>query len=335
MAKETGRDVALAGPARGKRLDVVDCHVHVLPWSVLTAGARALLEKGRGGAGLARLREISHEPGLLLERMDGAGISQVGIIGYVSPDVMGYPREINEWVAGYVAAAPERLFGYGSVHPRFTDDAAADMDHVLGDLGLAAIKIHPSHQLHAPNAYLDGLDALRVVYEKAAERGVPVAIHTGTSTFPGARNRFAEPLLVEDVAVDFPDLTLLLCHGGRPLWMDQAFFLVRRFPRVHLDVSGIPPRSLLERYFPRLEEIADKVLYGSDWAGPGVPPLEELAEAARALLLPEGALRAVLAGNARQLFGLPTPAARGGAAGPAADGPAGGVPGRSGGSGGG
>jgi predicted TIM-barrel fold metal-dependent hydrolase len=286
------------------RAEVIDCHVHVLPWAVLSPGARALLEKGRGSEGLSRLREIAHEPGLLLEMMDGAGISHVGLIGYVSPDVMGYPREINEWIARYVAAAPDRLFGYGSVHPRFTDDPAADMDHVLGDLRLAAIKVHPSHQLYAPNAYLDGLSALRTVYEKASEYGIPVAVHTGTSTFPKARNRLADPLLVEDVAVDFPDLRLVLAHGGRPFWTEQAFFLVRRFPHVFLDVSGIPPRNLLTRYFPRLEAIADKVLYGSDWAGPGVPDLRELADECRALPIEGSKLGAILAGNARRVFRL-------------------------------
>ncbi|HEY7530357.1 MAG TPA: amidohydrolase family protein [Gemmatimonadota bacterium] len=292
-----------AQPAAG-RAEVIDCHVHVLPWAVLSAGAKALLEKGRGSEGLARLREIAHEPRLLVEMMDAAGISHVGLIGYVSPDVMGYPREINEWIAGYVAQAPDRLFGYGSVHPRFTADAAADMDHVLGELGLAAIKVHPSHQLYAPNAYLEGLRALATVYEKASEYGVPVAVHTGTSTFPQARNRLADPLLVEDVAIDFPDLRIVLAHGGRPFWTEQAFFLVRRFEHVHLDISGIPPRNLLSRYFPRLEAIADKVLYGSDWAGPGVPDFRQLADECRALPIERGRLGAILAENARRLFGL-------------------------------
>lgn len=52
--------------------------------------------------------------------------------------------------------------------------------------------------------------------------------------------------------------------------MDTAFFLVRRHPNVYLDISGIPPRTLLT-YFPRLEEIAHKTLFGTDWPGPGVP----------------------------------------------------------------
>ena len=83
----------------------------------------------------------------------------------------------------------------------------------------------------------------------AETAGVPVTIHTGTSVFPGARSRFGDPMDVDDVAIDFPRLTILLAHGGRPLWMEAAFFLVRRHPNVHLEVSGIPPSKLLE-YFP-------------------------------------------------------------------------------------
>jgi predicted TIM-barrel fold metal-dependent hydrolase len=285
-------------------LDVIDIHVHVIPWEVMTVGAKALLQKGRNAESLARLREISEEPRLLIDLMDAAGVSRVGLVAYVSPDVMGYPPEINDWIARYVSAAPGRLFGHGSVHPRFSDDPAADMDHVLGTLGLAAIKIHPSHQLFAPNAYRDGLDGLRRIYEKAVEYGAPVVIHTGTSTFPKARTVLADPLLVEDVAIDFPELTLILAHGGRPFWTEQSFFLVRRFPNVYLDVSGIPPQHLLTRYFPRLEAIADKVLYGSDWAGPGVPHFGELAQACRNLPLPDDKLRAILSGNARRVFRL-------------------------------
>jgi predicted TIM-barrel fold metal-dependent hydrolase len=296
--------VADGEPLPTGQLEVVDCHIHVLPWDVLSSGAKETLEKGRGAEGLSRLRTLSQEPQMLVEMMDEAGVAVAGIVGYVSPDVMGYPREINDWIATYVSAAPDRLFGYGSVHPRFSQDPAADMDHVLGDLGLRAVKIHPSHQLYAPNAYLQGLDGLRTVYEKASDYGVPVAIHTGTSTFPKARNRFAEPLLIEDVAIDFPELVLLLCHGGRPLWTEQAFFLVRRFPTVYMDISGIPPQHLLSRYFPRLEAIADKTLYGSDWAGPGVPHFGELAAAARELPVEKRRLAAILARNSRKLFRL-------------------------------
>ena len=74
-----------------------------------------------------------------------------------------------------------------------------------------------------------------------------------------------------------------MAHGGRPLWMDTAFFLLRRHPNVFLDISGIPPKMLL-KYFPRLEEIAHKTLFGTDWPGPGVREIKK--QSGRFLALP-------------------------------------------------
>jgi len=68
--------------------------------------------------------------------------------------------------------------------------------------------------------------------------------------------------------------------------MQTAFFLVRRHPNVHLDISGIPPKTLLT-YFPRLEEIAQKTLFGTDWPGPGVPDIKKNLDEFRALPLTE------------------------------------------------
>jgi len=164
-----------------------------------------------------------------------------------------------------------------------------------------ALKIHPPHMGVAPNAYLHGLEALREIYEEAERLKLPVMIHTGTSIFPGARSRLGEAMAVDDVAVDFPNLTIIIAHGGRPLWMEQAFFLVRRFPRVYMDVSSIPPKAIL-RYFPRLEEISGKVLYGSDWPSPGVRSMGTNAAEFQKLDLSQEAFRRILFENAASLF---------------------------------
>ena len=70
-------------------------------------------------------------------------------------------------------------------------------------------------------------------------------IHTGTSVFPGARSRLGDPMLSDDVAVDFPKLKIILAHCGRPLWYDEAIFLARRHPNVHLDLSGKDARLIV------------------------------------------------------------------------------------------
>lgn len=89
----------------------------------------------------------------------------------------------------------------------------------------------------------------------------------------------------------------MLAHGGRPLWMHTAFFLVRRHANVFLDISGIPPKSLL-KYFPRLEEIAHKTLFGTDWPGPGVPEIKKNLDDFRALSLHEETQQQILSRTA-------------------------------------
>src|SRR5260370_21059092 len=97
-------------------------------------------------------------------------------------------------------------------------------------------------------------------------------VHTGTSIFPGARSKYGNPMELDDIAIDFPDLRIVMAHGGRPLYMEEAFFILRRHRQVWLDLSGIPPPPLLE-YFPRLAHVADRALWGTDRPRPGAKGL--------------------------------------------------------------
>jgi predicted TIM-barrel fold metal-dependent hydrolase len=277
---------------------ITDAHIHVQPWWEMKPAVLEVMTRGRPD--VDELQKIMKSPTHLLRRLDADGIDRAVLVNYPSPDLMGFGHKVNEYVTEYCGAAPDRLIPMGGVHPRFAEDAGAEVRRAAG-LGVRALKIHPPHMGVEPNAYLHGMDALRAIYEEAQRLRLPVMIHTGTSIFPGARSRAGEPMAVDDVAVDFPDLTIIIAHGGRPLWMEQAFFLVRRFPRVYMDVSSIPPRSIL-RYFPRLVEIADKVLYGSDWPAPGVLSMAKNLRDFRALGLPAEAQAKILEDNARKLF---------------------------------
>ena len=254
----------------------------------------------RGRTDVDELQKIMKSPTHLLRRLDTEGIDRAVLVNYPS-DLMGFTHRVNEYVAEYCAAAPDRLIPMGGVHPRLAEDPAAEVRRAA-ERGVRALKLHPCHMAVEPNAYLHGLEGLRALYEEAQRLKLPVMIHTGTSIFPGARSRAGEPMPLDDVAVDFPDLTLILAHGGRPLWMEQAFFLVRRFPQVYMDVSSIPPKAI-PRYFPRLAEIADKVLYGSDWPSPGVASMAKNLAEFRALGLPAEVLEKMLDTNARKVFG--------------------------------
>jgi predicted TIM-barrel fold metal-dependent hydrolase len=279
-------------------MQITDAHIHIQPFHMMPPAVAATFWTGQPNR--ADLEGYAADPRALLAKMDADGIARVGLINYVSPDVMGFTDAANPWMLRYASADPSRLIAFGSVNPRFSKDVAGDTARVI-EAGAQALKVHPPHQVFRANAYQEALPQLADLYRVAQDAGVPVTIHTGTSVFPGARSRLGDPMDVDDVAVDFPKLTILLAHGGRPLWMDAAFFLVRRHPNVLLEVSGIPPSKLLE-YFPRLDEIAHKTIWGTDWPSPGIKSMRGNVEAFLALPLSDAAKGAILDGNARKLW---------------------------------
>jgi uncharacterized protein len=290
---------------------VVDAHIHVQPWRQFLPRALETMTSGRKEA--ARIRALCDDPGSFLRFLDEEGIDRAVLINYVSPDIIGFTDEVNAFIGNYCRGHEDRLVPVGGIHPRLSKDPAGELGRIAERHGIRALKLHPPHQLFRVNAYRDGgaLSGLARFYERAVDLGLPVIIHTGTSIFPGARNKYGDPMDIDDLAVDFPDLTIVMAHGGRPLWMETCFFLLRRHPNVFMDISGIPPRSLLA-YFPRLAEIAGKTLFGTDWPGPGVPGVRGNVEAFQALPLPPEAREAILSGTAARVFppGLRRPEAR-------------------------
>jgi len=278
---------------------VSDMHIHIQPWRQLKPAVADVMRVGKE-AHWDRLIALMDDPKALLEVMNASGVWRVALINYPSPDLMGFDDSTNTFAARYAEASPERILPYGGVHARFTKDPEGDVDRLI-ELGIRCLKIHPPHQCHAANAYTEGLEALGRIYRRCEERGLPVLVHTGTSIFPGARSKWGNPMELDDVAIDFPKLTIVMAHGGRPLWMEEAFFILRRHPNVYLELSGIPPARLLE-YFPRLADIGHKTIWGTDWPSPGVHDLRKNLDAFRALPLPAELQRAILSDTSLRLF---------------------------------
>lgn len=275
-------------------------HVHIPPWRMLKPDILPLWERGKED--FAQIREITEDPEKLLAHLDGEGVERAVLINYVSPDVIGFTDEVNDFIVRYCRADRQRLIPVGSIHPRFADEARAEaeMDR-LYENGIRLLKIHPPHQLIYPNEYRAGLKSLEIIYSKAQEYGVAVIIHTGTSIFPRARVKYGDPIYLDDVAVDFPQLKLIMAHGGRPVWMETAMFLLRRHENIYLDISGLPPQRLLH-YFPKLESLAGKAMFGSDWPGPLVPSIGANLRGVLDLPISDEAKAKIIRGTAEQLL---------------------------------
>ncbi|MFC0110608.1 amidohydrolase family protein [Kibdelosporangium aridum] len=190
---------------------------------------------------------------------------------------------------------PDRFRLVANINPHLHHPIASEVERQL-DLGAVALKIHPVHAGFSPDD-----PQMRAAYAVCVERGVPVIIHSGVSSFPGSQSKYGNPELMLDVVEEFPGLNFVFAHGGRGWWYDTAAFLALAKPNVWLDLAGLPPKKLPE-YYARfdLTRIATKWIFGTDW--PGVPGIKRNADAIAEIGLPNDVLEGVLSGNATKVF---------------------------------
>jgi predicted TIM-barrel fold metal-dependent hydrolase len=196
----------------------------------------------------------------LLAFLDGNGVEHAVILAETSPVTTGVVSNdrVRELCHG-----SDRLTPFGSLHPVREEDPGGELRRLVEEEGFRGLKLYPSSQFFFPDD-----PKVYPIYEVAADLGIILMFHTGTSIYRRSRQRFSEPLRLDDVAVDFPDLPIVMAHSGRRLWTEQAFFMAERHQNVWMELSGIPPKRIPE-WYPNLERVADRVLFGSDF--PGVP----------------------------------------------------------------
>ncbi len=163
----------------------------------------------------------------------------------VSPITTGVAD--NEYVGKFCADANRiadpasgprgRVLPFASLNPFIINDLAAELERLVKEYDFKGIKVYPTYQQHYTND-----PRMYPLYSKAQEIGLPVMVHTGSSVFKGARIKYGDPLLLDDVAIDFPELNILMAHSGRPFWYEQAFWMARRHANVYLEVSGLPAK---------------------------------------------------------------------------------------------
>ncbi len=185
---------------------------------------------------------------------------------------------------------------FANVNPYLETDPAKELERCICELGFKGLKmLPPYHHFYANDKRLYRMYAL------AQELHIPVMFHTGSSVFVGSRLKYGDPLFIDDIAVDFPDLVLVMSHSGRGFWYDAAFFLASYHENVYMEIAGLPPQYLL-KYFPNLEENADKIIFGSDW--PSIPHTKRNIEAIRQLPISDSAKDKILGENAARILGL-------------------------------
>jgi predicted TIM-barrel fold metal-dependent hydrolase len=270
---------------------IIDFHVHVAKFDMWNPWVHDYMK--HINPVVYKNFDGSMTPGSFLKFMREEDVDFAVILAEDSPLTTGVVP--NEFVAEF-CRRDERLIPFASINPVLEATPAKMLASLVEDLHMRGLKLLPSYQFFYPND-----ERLYPLYSKAEELGIPVNFHTGSSILKNTRLKYADPMYLDEVAVDFPDLKIIMAQGGQSFWYDVAFFLIKKHKNVYIDVSGLMPNNLLN-YFPDLEEIGDRVIFGSDW--PSIVSIKRNAEAIWKLPLREETRRKILGGNARKLLKL-------------------------------
>jgi predicted TIM-barrel fold metal-dependent hydrolase len=257
------------------RLTALDVHVHVerdhhgrlsLPEEFAEASSAYF----KAGQGQPTIDEIA---AYYRERSIGAVVFTVDIEAFT-----GHPALSNEEIAEGAARHSDVLLPFASIDPAKGRAGARQLRRLAGEHGMRGVKFHPGIQGFAPN---DG--SAYPLLEVAQELGLPALFHTGQTGIGanmrgggGVRLALSNPLLLDDVAIAFPDLTIIMAHPSFP-WQDEALAVATHKPNVYIDLSGWSPKYFppqLIRYANAL--LQDKVMFGSDY--PLITPDRWLAD---------------------------------------------------------
>lgn len=179
----------------------------------------------------------------------------------------GQLRITNEEVAEEAARHSDVLIPFASVDPMRGRMGAREVRRLVKDYGIKGFKFHPSAQEFYPNDR-----QAHLVYEAIAEAGLPAIFHSGQTGVGagmpgggGVRLKFSDPMFLDDVAVDFPTMPIVIAHPSFP-WQENALAVATHKPNVYIDLSGWSPKyfpPILVQYMNGM--LKDKMLFGSDF----------------------------------------------------------------------
>lgn len=253
-------------------IPLIDAHIHAARLPTVKVRWELWADLFGKGEEVRRLynEDGTVDPARFDAYLEGEGVDVAILLAEYSPRVTGI--QPVEDLLPLVEYNPKRFKFLANVNPYVHHPVKAELKRQLS-LGAVGLKVHPVHGGFPPNDR-----RLYPAYALCEELGVPVVFHCGTSIFPGASNRYADPALIEDVLRDFPELKVALAHGGRGWWYGAAAFMALMRENVYIELSGLPPRKL-PQYYEGFEvgRLAKKFIFGTDW--PGAPGIRQNAEA--------------------------------------------------------
>ena len=216
---------------------------------------------------------------------------------------LGHVPNSSVEIAEGAARHPDVLIPFGSVDPRTGADAIDLARTLVVDHGVRGFKFHPTVQGFDPSAA-----ECAPLWAAIAELGVPVVVHTGQTGVGagrpggfGLKIRYSDPMLLDDVAAEHPELTIILAHPSVP-WQDEALSMAAHKANVYIDLSGWSPKYFSPALVRQAGSILqNKVLFGSDY--PALTPDRWLDDFAK-LELKDEVVPKILKENAARVLGL-------------------------------
>ncbi len=259
---------------------VIDFHAHLfnrdwLPrkyWDGMTNRVMALKERAGEKMTPERVEEqfSTHfedpQGDVLVREMDESGIGLTQIMPLDLGRELGEPpvsiEEKNRRIAEISARHAPRIRAYFGIDPNRKDGVAL-FERAVREWGMKGLKLDPA------SGYYPNEKIVYPYYEKAVELGVPVLVHTG-ATIPPFRNKHCDPIYLDDVTLDFPDLTIIAAHVSFG-WWQQLCFMISRKVNLFTDISGWQPIAfrnyeLFCRYLRDMLDIAgvDHFVFATD-----------------------------------------------------------------------
>ncbi len=231
-----------------------------------------------------------------VKELDRSGVDRVVLLTVCWK---GQPvRQRNQATAEVIGHCSERFIGFACFDPNTGQQAVDEVEYAVRELGFRGVKAIGQN---VEICYNDR--RCYPIYEKIQELGVPLLFHTGPS-FLKTRNKFGDPMTLDDVALDFPHMKIIVAHMAMHRYMDAHSLLVRH-PNVYADLSFWPLHPVYRRLIPWSlfeETVRDKILLGSDFPVGQTPG--EAVEAVQGLPVSDPFKRQILGENAARLLGL-------------------------------
>lgn len=248
------------------------------------------------------IRNIPQPLETFLLELDISGLERAVVLPIDATTTRNCRLYSNDQIAE-LCTLTDRFIGFASVDPH-DQNASKELRRSIEELGLRGLKLAPSMQEFYPDDR-----ALYPIYETAATLGIPLLMHAGMSWEPRSQAIYSQPMRLEKVAADFPELNIVIAHFAWP-WVLEAVMLALKYPNVYIDTSclyfdnptdfmrfvigGQVPASLIEKSLRR------KIVFGSNY--PRVE-IKNMVRAVRSVGLSEDCLQLIFRDNALCLLG--------------------------------